>query len=197
MLIMTEKYFMLDLDDERAGAIADVMQNKTCKKILSHLAEHDSSEGDLVKNLGLPATTVHYGIKKLIDAGFVTVSNSMWSVKGKKIPIYRVSEKKIVISPKKSTSGKILATLGLTGLAALSLKILYSGASSVNSVTQDAYYGVAESAKVAATSAPSVGSGVSPDQILATPPIPEIWVWFLFGGIFALFMYMILNWRRL
>src|SRR3989338_9604127 len=126
MLIMTEKYFMLDLDDARAGAIADVMQNKTCKKILSHLAEHDSSEGDLVKSLGLPATTVHYGIKKLIDAGFVTVSNSMWSVKGKKIPVYRVSEKKIVISPKKSMGGKILATLGLTGLAALGLKVLFS-----------------------------------------------------------------------
>ena len=196
MLIMTEKYFMLDLDDGRAGAIADVMQNKTCKKILSHLAEHDSSEGDLVRALNLPPTTVHYDIKKLIDAGFVTVSKSMWSVKGKKIPIYRVSEKKIVISPRRSSGGKVLATLGLTGLAALGLKVLFSNSVSQTTIGgQDMMYGAAESAKVAVASAPSIG--ISPDQILATPPIPEIWIWFLFGGIFSLFMYMILNWRRL
>ena len=106
----------------------------------------------------------------------------MWSVKGKKIPVYRVSEKKIVISPKKSMNGKFLATLGLTSLVALGLKLLYPSVGSGSSVTQDIYYSTAESAKTAVASAPSV----SPDQILASSPVPEIWLWFLLGGIFSL-----------
>lgn len=34
---------MIDLDDERAEKIAEVITNKTCKKILSALAEKEMS----------------------------------------------------------------------------------------------------------------------------------------------------------
>jgi DNA-binding transcriptional ArsR family regulator len=187
---MAEKYFMLDLNDSRAGAVADVLQNKTCKIILSHLAEKESSEGDLVNELKMPAATVHYGVKKLVDAGFITSSQSFWSVKGKKIPIYKVSEKKIVISPKSASgSGKILATLGLTGLAAVFLKLIYSNPTV--EYGQDTIYDAVESAKT------SLEGTLSPDQLIMSSQIPEVWLWFFLGGIFALMIYMILNWRRL
>lgn len=195
---MKEPQIMLSLDDARASAVADVLQNKSCKKVLVFLAEREATETELVRALAMPAATIHYAMQKLIAAGFVDVKQSFWSVKGRKMPSYVVSNKNIIISPKYSSgSGKILATLGLTGLAALGLKLFVPSFSGTISQTTNSAAGTVsvsgvESAKMAAASAP-----VSPDQLLVASPIPEIWLWFLLGGIFALFIYMILNWRRL
>ena len=191
---MVDKYIMLDINDERAGKIADVLQNKTCKRILLYLAEHEANEVDLVKNLNIPATTVHYDIKKLLDADFVVSLRSFWSVKGKKMPVYKISDKKIVISPRNSLGTvKLLITLALTGLAAGVVKLW---STSFFQTADSSSESISELVKTSVASIPS-SLPVSPNQIFASSPSPEIWLWFFLGGIFALLIHMILNWRRL
>ena len=66
---MAEKYLTLDLDDERMSNIAEILSNKTCKKILNWLSENEGSVSKVSENLKIPLNTVDYNIKKLLKAG--------------------------------------------------------------------------------------------------------------------------------
>ena len=95
-----DKFILVDLNDEKSGNIAEILKNKSAKKILDFLGEvKEASEKDIADKLTMPLNTVEYNLKKLISAGFVKkTSNFFWSVKGKKIPTYKLSRKHIVIS---------------------------------------------------------------------------------------------------
>ncbi len=100
---MTEdKFILMGLDDSRSKDIAEVLGNKTCKKIIEHLAEiKEASEKDISDALGIPINTVEYNLNKLVKTGLVEkAKNFFWSRKGKKIEMYKLAKKHIVISPK-------------------------------------------------------------------------------------------------
>ena len=122
-----EKYLNVDLYDPRSAAIAEVMTNKTCKKILELVTEKEMSESDIASSLNIPLNTVGYNIKKLLEAGLIEKSKVyFWSVKGKRIPTYRISNKKIIISPKRLISAVPIAMFaGILG-AILIIALLLS-----------------------------------------------------------------------
>lgn len=68
---MSKKYLMFSLDDERAKDLADVMSNKTSKKIVDYLAEKDASVSDIAGDLKMPLNTVDYNVKKLLKTGLI------------------------------------------------------------------------------------------------------------------------------
>ncbi|MBS3072801.1 winged helix-turn-helix transcriptional regulator [Candidatus Pacearchaeota archaeon] len=197
---MSKKYIMLELDDEKLKVLTDVLSNKTSKKILEYLADKEASEGEISSDLKLPANTVNYNVKKLLEAGLVEGSkNWMWSVKGKKIIKYKVANKKIIISPKSSGSvNKILGAFIATGAFALIIK-LFGLTQNTNIDPYATDYGM-EAAKSASDSVSiGVGSGNVGSEVIQAVSVQSsnIWVWFLFGGIVALVIFMILNWRKL
>ena len=107
---MDENHFMLiSLEDSKSKAISEVLGSKTCKKIISYLSEKkEASQQDLSKALDIPMNTLDYNIKKLLESGFIQKrKNFFWSKKGKKIILYELSNKSIVISPKKSSQQKL------------------------------------------------------------------------------------------
>ncbi|OIO41217.1 hypothetical protein COU56_05085 [Candidatus Pacearchaeota archaeon CG10_big_fil_rev_8_21_14_0_10_31_9] len=197
---MAKKYIMLELDDEKLKILSDVLSNKTAKKILEYLADKEASEGEISSELNLPANTVNYNIKNLIEAGLIeTGKNWKWSVKGKKILKYKVANKKIIISPKSSSSvNKILGAFAVTGVFALVIKLF--GLTQNNAGTNSNYatdYGM-ELSKVASDAVGSgANSGAGIAQAVQTAQISNVWIWFLLGGIVALVIFMILNWRKL
>ena len=97
-----DKFILMGLDDERSRDIADVLSNSTCKKIIDYLSEiKEASEKDISDALEIPLNTAEYNLNKLIKAGLVEkAKNFFWSVKGRKIGMYRLAKKHIVISPK-------------------------------------------------------------------------------------------------
>ena len=100
---MVEKYLLFSLDDEASKNLGEVIANPTSKKIANFLAEKEASETDISKELGIPLNTVEYNLNNLIRAGLVEKSKTFfWSAKGKKIDMFKVANKLIVISPKKS-----------------------------------------------------------------------------------------------
>ena len=39
MIFMEDKFILMDLNDERSGKVAEVLKNKTCKKIIDYLGD--------------------------------------------------------------------------------------------------------------------------------------------------------------
>ena len=190
------KYLMFDLDDDKLSLLTDVLSNKTSKKILEYLADKEASEGEISQDLNLPANTVNYNIKNLVGAGLIEKSKDwFWSVKGKKILRYKVANKKIIISPSGRSSNTIKSILGaaiLTGISAFIVKI-YS--SNIYSATN-----LAEKSVEYASGDGSIGDVapmIAQTTVSNSVNFPQIWAWFLAGGIIALILFMILNWRKL
>ena len=101
---MTDDAFILvGIDDENAKEIAEILKSKSAKKMLQYLSEvKEASQKDMADKLDMPMNTIEYNLKKLIKAGLVgKTSNFFWSVKGKKIPMYKLVKKHIVIGTKK------------------------------------------------------------------------------------------------
>lgn len=198
---------MINLDDEKIVHLADVLGNKTCKRILEYLADKEASETEIARDLNLPANTVNYNIKKLVDSGLVEKSrNFFWSVKGKKIVQYSLSNKKVIISPITSSATKsVLGAFLATGIGALLIKlytgsiaVASSGADKALAVPMDTEMAAGERAAeiVVAESAPRAVERIS-SSVGAGIQMPELALIFLAGGLFALIIFMILNYRRL
>lgn len=194
---MSEKSSInVDLDDPRIGKIADVISNKTCKRILSEISEVGTeglSESEISSKLNIPANTVNYNIKKLEESGLIVrIKGVLWSEKGKRIYKYKVSNRKIVISPKSiHRAGGLIASVLITAGVALGIKVLGIGAGSVQNLqdtaegsvlTVEKSFGVASS-NSAGIVAERAGEAVS---VAANIYEPQIWAWFLLGAWIAL-----------
>jgi len=214
---MTNSYIMLDVNDERASAVAEVLSNKTCKRMLSLLAEKEMSESEIAAKLGIPANTAHYNVHKLIDAGLIDQTKSIfWSVKGKRVATYRLSNKKILISPKPMLRGIIPAVV-ISGILTIGVKLFWSGSSVVsfgananygavsdyaaNVVTKAAETtsspaaGAAASAMIAPSAQRAADVAVQSTSIIASSGV-QPWAWFLLGAWAALLIFVLMNMRR-
>lgn len=209
---MTENHFMLvSLEDSKSKSISEVLGSKTCKKIIGYLSERkEASQKDLSDALSIPMNTLDYNIKKLLDSGFIEKrKNFFWSQKGKKIAMYELSNKSIVISPKKSSSQKfksILPAFILTAAGTFAVwayeKIKYSSYNLQNSVYNP---GVGSSGTILSKGAEVASSpsaiGVASDSyrtiISTTPNSVLIWPWFLAGALLTILIISIVNWNKL
>ncbi|MBR9701969.1 helix-turn-helix domain-containing protein [Candidatus Pacearchaeota archaeon] len=99
---MADKFVLMDLDDRRSKKVAEVLGSKTCKKMLDYLSEtKEASQKDISDALGIPLNTVEYNLKKLLASGLVEkTKNFFWSKKGRRIVMYKLAKKHIIISPK-------------------------------------------------------------------------------------------------
>jgi len=188
---MANEYILLNMDDEKSGKMAEVMANKTCKKILSALAEEELSETDISRKINLPLNTIEYNLNKLISSGLVEKAKThFWSVKGKKIPVYKLANKYIVIAPK--TSSKVLKNFLPVALVSL-IGALIIRFFTLNGFNQR----LTESAGKSAEIVPLLSAGESAnfaglrlwDKIIAIPG----WEWFLIGAWFAVVLFLILT----
>jgi len=200
---MDENHFMLvSLEDSKSKAISEVLGSKTCKKIISYLTEKkEASQKDLSTALSIPMNTLDYNIKKLLESGFIQKrKNFFWSKKGKKILMYELSNKSIVISPKKSPSQKLKSILPafiltLAGTFAVWTygKIKYANESLSNSVQDTSEILLSKGAEIA-SAVPTVAD--STNYIMTPHPTP-IWAWFLAGALLTIFIISIINWKKL
>ncbi len=199
-----EKYMLISLDDEKAKSLADVLGNKTCKKIIDHLAVHpEASVKDLSDFLHMPMNTVEYNVKKLVAADLVQKrTNFFWSKKGKKIVMYELSNKSIIISPKNSDiSSKIRSILPAAFVS-------FAGAFAVYAFTRlksVSTFSASKSAEFAGNAGNVMMSAASDVQRVASDATvagfsasPSFgWILFLAGALLALFIFCIVNWRKL
>lgn len=197
---MGKNLIMVDLEDNRTDKIADVISNKTAKRILGLLAENELSESELAKGLNIPLNTVGYNIKKLEEVGLIEkIQGFLWSVKGKRIHKYKVSNKKIVISPRRMIKGIIPAVL-ISGAIAFGIKIWTDmkmrGVEGLKVASQ-------KTIDLAETAGAGAGAGASlktksaaQEAVNVAQQLQDVWLWFLAGALAALLIYLIWNWRK-
>jgi DNA-binding transcriptional ArsR family regulator len=217
-MVRTNNYVSLDLNDPRMKHISEIFGSESCKKILNLLAERELTETEISKELKMPLNSIDYNIKKLVQAGLIESGGHWWSIKGKKMPSYRVSDKKIIISPKRMSSSVLLVpALLIGGLISLTIRKLVE----LNSYIPEsnlfmAKAGVQESAISAVQTTADIssncvdgsalencgGSIISQQVVEKTSFIGSIpgWEWFLIGIWSGVLIFFLLNYifeRRL
>jgi DNA-binding transcriptional ArsR family regulator len=192
---MEEKYIMLDLDDDKSKDVAEALSNDTCKKILKLLADKEASETEIARELNIPVNTAEYNIKKLEKAGMIETQKHFWSVKGKKMPSYRLSRKYIVIAPKKSNWEKfkpILPIAIVSIIFAFIIQIYFESRETALSAVQR----VNDSLQEKAISAASDVAANLPAATSISSGILNYYTWYLLGVLTAILVLMIWLWKK-
>jgi len=185
-----ESFLMVSLEEEKSKKLAQVLSNDTSRKILDLLSKNNMmSETRIAKELDLPLSTAHYNLNLLLKSDLVNDEHFTYSEKGKKIVHYQLSNKYVIIAPKKSSKvfeklKDFLPVVLISSLAAVVIKYFSSNLGTFSAkgnmmAIESATYGGAERVADAAAEpmAQSIQT-VSSNQDLA--------LWFLIGSLFAL-----------
>lgn len=199
---------MIDIDDPRASQIAEVIANETCKKILIALAEDELNQSQISEKLSLALNTIDYNIKKLVAAGLIErVNKTFWSSKGKRIYTYRVSNKRIIISPRARIKG-VLPALIASALIAGGIWV-WQGASNRQEIgntpalmkdSSGNFAGaLAANSEIARTASDVniVNGGRFMEFIYSMIHDPNAWAWFFVGAVITLLIFMMWNWVKM
>ena len=193
---MAKKYVLFSLDDEKAKNLGDTIANDTSRRIANFLADKEASESEISKELNMPLNTVGYNIKKLIKAGLIEEKKHFFSEKGKRIPVYKVANKLIVLAVKKNSAysklKSVIPVVLVSSLLAFFIAFYQSG-QFVNDNARKVETFVREEAVVGALEATdAVSNGIV--QTMASQPI---WLWFLIGSLVTVIGFLIWNWKKL
>lgn len=122
---MAENVLVLEPGDERAQKIAKAIGSPTAGEILQLLAEKPQSLSDITDRLSLPMNTAKYHVENLLDAGVVTVADTKYSVKGRTVKIYTLTDQLLIVAPRRSDIRSILtryaALFGIVAAASLGI----------------------------------------------------------------------------
>ena len=185
----SEKFLMFNLEDDSSKKLGEIISNETARKILNLVAEKELSQGDISRELKLPLNTIGYNIEKLLKAGLINEIKSFWSVKGKKIPIYTVARKHIIISPKKTYPSRIGTIIPVIIVALIfSVFILFGqGNFARQNFSQDKSLPMLESVSSVATGASNIVPSSSGLEFLD---------WFLIGIWAVIAGFVVYSWKK-
>jgi DNA-binding transcriptional ArsR family regulator len=105
---MADNVVILEPGDERAQKISKAMASQTASDILQLLAEGQKSLTEITDRLDIPLTTAKYHIENLLEAGLITVAETKYSVKGREIKIYAVTNQLLIVAPRQSNVRSLL-----------------------------------------------------------------------------------------
>ena len=186
----SKSFLIVSLDKGESEKLAQVLSNKTARKILDYLGTTNSvTESQIAESLGLPLSTVHYNLKLLMETKLVKSDEFHYSKKGREVNHYSIANKYIIISPKpvyglKSKLKKILPVLAIMVLYGLICTIITKFLRS-SSLTTPALETRAAALNLVKESSPSF-------DMAAYPHVPWFW-WFVIGGTVALVLYIIID----
>lgn len=94
-------FVLLSLEDNKSKELASAISSNSAKKILDFLGnKEEASATDISNELNIPLATVEYNLSILLKSGLLESTEFKWSEKGKKVNLYKVAKKLIIISPK-------------------------------------------------------------------------------------------------
>ena len=185
-----KNFLLLSLEDSKIKKVSNVISNDSCRKILDYLSSKDATESELAEKLQIPISTVHYNLQQLMETGLINAEEFHYSKKGKEVSHYRLANKYIIISPKKTFGIKeklreILPVLLIISGAAAILHLFsnYFSKRISTSVAQKALAAAPTALRESAQSVNTNASAVTQNLVL----------WFLLGAVFALIVYFVLN----
>ncbi len=210
-----EKFVLVSLKENKAKKLTQVLSNETCRHILDYLANKDSTESEISKELNIPISTVHYNMQQLLETGLVKSEEYHYSEKGKEVNHYSLANKYIIIAPESERGWKSklrsilpvsLIVLGAAAVLQFTSKYFiqpFQAASSrmlaaTPSLTKEAVEAATPVAKgieeeVVADAVPKAVEAVAQATVKA-PFLSNIVFWFVVGAISALILYLLIEW---
>src|SRR3989339_159661 len=195
------------IKDFKVKKIAEVLSSETSKKIISYLTTvKEANAKEISDKLGLAMNTVDYNLKKLLESQIIQKrKNFFWSSKGKKIIMYELSNKSIIIAPKDTTEifSKLKSLLPVFLLTGSLTFAVYVYEKITNSLANIQTLSSSEMTKGSFAGAPQIATDTARDVTINSIenfvgfPINPLWIWFLAGSLTAILIFTILNWRKL
>ena len=105
---MADNVVLLEPGDERAQKIAKAMSSQTASDILQLLAESPKSLTGITEKLAIPLTTAKYHTENLLEAGLILITDTKYSVKGREIKIYSLTNQLLIVAPRQSNVRSLL-----------------------------------------------------------------------------------------
>ena len=105
---MADNVVLLEPGDERAQKIAKAMGSQTASDILQFLSDGQKSLTDITERLAIPMTTAKYHVENLLDAGLLSVSETKYSVKGREVKLYSLTNQLLIVAPRHSNVRSLL-----------------------------------------------------------------------------------------
>jgi len=105
---MAEDVVFLEPGDDRAQKIAKAMGSQTASDILQFLSDGQKSLTDITERLAIPMTTAKYHVENLLDAGLISVSETKYSVKGREVKLYSLTNQLLIVAPRQSNVRSLL-----------------------------------------------------------------------------------------
>ena len=205
MTMAKESFLLVSLKGNKAKKLAQVISNKTSRRILDFLAENKkATESELASELSLPISTVHYNLKHLVDAKLVQADEFHYSEKGKEVNHYSLTNKYIIIAPESTTTGirdriKSILPVGLITIATAAVlqvisksyqSSLMRGPQLPEAVLQKGVERVvAEDAAASAFQAANL-------NVTQLPVASSFVIWFLIGAMFVILLFLFVEWIR-
>jgi len=125
---MAEDIVLLEPGDERAQKIAKAMASPTGGDILHFLGEGPKSLTDIADQLKVPLNTAKYHLENLLDAGLIAVAETKYSVKGREIKLYSLTNQLLIVAPRQSNVRSLLlkyaSLFGIVAVATLGISFL-------------------------------------------------------------------------
>ncbi len=125
---MAEEVLVLEPGDERAQKIAKAMGSPTAGDILHLLADGPKSLSDITEKLAIPMNTAKYHVGNLLDAGVISVADTRYSIKGRQVKIYSLTDQLLIVAPRRSDIRSLLlkyaSLFGIVAVASLGISSL-------------------------------------------------------------------------
>jgi len=111
-LNMTEEVIFLEPGQEKAQNIVKAMSHQNAGEVVQLL----STEGplrlsDIAERLNISLNAAKYHIENLMTAGILEISNTKYSVKGKKVKIYRLKNQVFIVAPRMNSIAQVRTAL--------------------------------------------------------------------------------------
>ena len=183
-----EKYILVNLEDESSKKLAESISNKTARKILDYLSnKEEAGAEEIAKELKLPLSKVDYNIKNLKASNLVEAKHFNWSSRGKRIILYRLAKKLIIIAPKsailKEELKKIIPLI--LGIGVISIFVEYLTKSGLKLAAVQESAKLSQDSEVLFAAAPSLAQ--ESVRVVSNPHY-GIWFFGVVAGIYIIYL---------
>ena len=97
-------YEEIDIHDEKAKELAQILVNDKAIAILHLIEDRALSISEISRELNLPISTVSYHIDKMLHVGLVEVAGKKYGKRLQEVKLYRASNRPILLVPRKSAA---------------------------------------------------------------------------------------------
>jgi DNA-binding transcriptional ArsR family regulator len=110
--ISTQDVIILEPGQEQAQKFIKAISNQTAGEALQLLKEAGPLRlSDIAEKLGLSLNATKYHIENLMEAGLLEISNTRYSVKGRKIKMYRMKNQIFIVAPALTEKKQIISAV--------------------------------------------------------------------------------------